>query len=91
MATTPMISVDPITWLFRSFFMIFLLLAMWSMFYPDRYREWNLRLYDRYRWMASPRLREKMRTASATRLRIQSGVILVYVAITLLVSLKVLR
>jgi hypothetical protein len=79
---------NPVVWVFRALFLIFLLLAIWSMFYPDRYRLWNLRLYERYPWVASARIREKMRTAGATRLRIQSAVIVIYLAIMLLASLK---
>jgi len=90
MATSPKIATDLVTWVFRAFFLIFMLVATWTLFFPDRYRAWNLRLFDRYRWLASPKLRDKMPTASVARLRLHSGLILIYAAITLLLSLKVL-
>ena len=91
MANFPIIGAASFAWGFRGFLAVFLVLTTWSLFFPDRYRDWNLRMYGRYRWLASARLREKMRAASMTRLRIQSGVILIYAVIMLLVSFKVLR
>ena len=91
MANFPIISASVVDWIFRTLFVLFLLLAMWSFFYPDRYREWNLRLFKRYRWVASPKHHEKMRTASVTKLRIQSGVIVIFVVLILLFSFKVLN
>jgi len=91
MANFPIIAAAYVTWLFRTFLLIFLLLSIWSFSYPDRYRQWNLSLYRRYRWLASPRHHEKMRTASVKKLRFQSGAILIYLAIVLIASFKVLH
>ena len=91
MANFPIIAADPVTWVFRALLLACLLFSGWSLFYPDRYRLWNLRLYERYRWLASPRPHQKMATASIRRLRFQSAVIVVYLAGLLLVSFKVLR
>jgi hypothetical protein len=77
--------------LFRAFLLLFLLMAAWSWLYPERYREWNLKLYERFRWMASPSRHDTMRTASASKLRFQSGLIVIYAAILLLVSFKFLH
>ena len=90
MANFPILAAAPFAWLFRAFLVGFLILAIWSLFFPERYREWNLRLYDRYRWMASPRRQEKMRNSTVGSLRFQSGLILIYAAAMLLVSFKLL-
>jgi hypothetical protein len=90
-STIPAVSGSSLTWAFRVLLLVLMVIEGWELVYPERSRRLNLRLYEWRPWIASARLRESMRNATARRLRIRSAMLLLYVTLLLLISFKVLR
>jgi len=88
MANFPMLSPHIVVLVFRAFLFLFLLVSVWSLAFPQQYRDLNLRLYERHRWLASGARKEKMQNATLSKLRLQSAAILAYSAIMLFVSFR---
>jgi hypothetical protein len=80
-----------LAWSFRAFLVLLLVFEAWELAYPERSRQWNLKLYEWRPWIASTRLRESMRNASSQRLRIRTALVMIYATLLLLISFKVLR
>ena len=88
MANFPMLSAHIVVLAFRIFLLFFLVVSVWSLALPQQYRDLNLKLYERHRWLASESRREKMQNATLSKLRMQSGLILIYTMIMLFVSFR---
>jgi hypothetical protein len=88
---TFVVSGDWFTWTARAIYSFMVLYGTWELIYPERSRQQNLRLYDRYTWIASARIRKNLENASTNRLRAVAGFLIMYGVLLLLLSFNVLR
>ena len=89
--TTFIVSSNWFAWMARGIYFFLIVYGIWELIYPERSRQQSLRLYERYTWIASARIRKNLENASTIRLRAVAGFLIIYGLLLLLLSFNVLR